>query len=301
MGALTIHDIFRNGRVLLAREDLRREMLVRVPGETKDRDLSWLDYPGLMDLSEDGKGVLFGENGEAGGERWVAYFAKTDGSTPIRLGEGTAMRLSSDSRHALVFPGPTERNKLLIIPIGPGEPRQIEVGMDVTEGIALLPEDKGILFQGVQAPGRNAIFLQDTSKGRPRPVAAATLKVDEELAVSPDGRLFAARDERGRLMVWPTEGGSPRPIPGLEKDDRAMRWSRDGRSLFVSSARDELPIRVFRVDLQDGNRQLVTMLTPSDTTGVRYVWNLSVTGDGQGYAYNYIRRLCDLYLVEGLR
>ncbi|HXM59330.1 MAG TPA: protein kinase, partial [Terriglobales bacterium] len=43
-GSLVIFDIWRDGRVLLARADRRREVMGMDPGATKERDLSWLDY-----------------------------------------------------------------------------------------------------------------------------------------------------------------------------------------------------------------------------------------------------------------
>jgi hypothetical protein len=40
---------------------------------------------------------------------------------------------------------------------------------------------------------------------------------------------------------------------------------------------------------------------PSDAAGVSAISPPLVTPDGQSYAYNFIRTLSDLYLVEGLR
>jgi len=43
-GTLTLHDIFRDGRVLFSRDDLRAGMIGLAPGEKKERDLSWHDW-----------------------------------------------------------------------------------------------------------------------------------------------------------------------------------------------------------------------------------------------------------------
>ncbi len=43
-GTLVVFDIWRDGRVLLARAGRRREVMARYGNETKERDLSWLDY-----------------------------------------------------------------------------------------------------------------------------------------------------------------------------------------------------------------------------------------------------------------
>ena len=73
-GTLTLLDIWRDGRALLTRASWRRELLGLRPGETKERDLSWLDYSYPADLSADGGTLLFDEEGSGGGlrqARWV--------------------------------------------------------------------------------------------------------------------------------------------------------------------------------------------------------------------------------------
>ncbi|MGH9317803.1 MAG: protein kinase domain-containing protein, partial [Thermoanaerobaculia bacterium] len=100
----TLHDVSRDGRVLLARDSVRGRMLVLPWGETSERDLSWLDWSAIADMSTDGKTVLFAEQGEGGGGTGVVYVRKTDGSPPVRLGEGYALALSPDKKWALAAP-----------------------------------------------------------------------------------------------------------------------------------------------------------------------------------------------------
>lgn len=59
-------DIARDGRVLLVRATWRREVIGIDAGETKERELSWLDYSYPADLSADGKTLLFDEEGGGG-------------------------------------------------------------------------------------------------------------------------------------------------------------------------------------------------------------------------------------------
>ncbi|MGH9317795.1 MAG: protein kinase domain-containing protein, partial [Thermoanaerobaculia bacterium] len=100
----TLHDVSRDGRVLLARDSVRARMVVLPRGETSERDLSWLDLSAVNDISADGRTVLFGEQGEGGGGTGVVYVRKTDGSPPVRLGEGYALALSPDKKWALAAP-----------------------------------------------------------------------------------------------------------------------------------------------------------------------------------------------------
>jgi hypothetical protein len=95
-------------------------MLGLPPGQTKERDLSWLDWSVPGSLSADGKMVLFQESGEGGVPKYATYLRNTDGSPAIRLGEGSGLSLSPDGKWALarlnVSPSP-----LLLYPTGVGE------------------------------------------------------------------------------------------------------------------------------------------------------------------------------------
>jgi dipeptidyl aminopeptidase/acylaminoacyl peptidase len=55
---LKLHDISRDGHVLMTRYNLETTIIGQAPGEPKARDLSWLDLGFLLDLSADGKTIL---------------------------------------------------------------------------------------------------------------------------------------------------------------------------------------------------------------------------------------------------
>ncbi|MBI5444796.1 MAG: serine/threonine-protein kinase, partial [Deltaproteobacteria bacterium] len=83
---MTLHDVARDGTMLLTHDLLRRSTFVVAPGESSERDLSWLDYTNAKDLSDDGRTLLFSEDGEGGGATYAVYTRGTDGSPAIRLG-----------------------------------------------------------------------------------------------------------------------------------------------------------------------------------------------------------------------
>ncbi|MGB6386210.1 MAG: protein kinase, partial [Terriglobales bacterium] len=103
-GELTLLDVRRDGSVLLTRGNDRAGLIGLAPGDTKERDLSWLDWSVPGDLSADGRTVLFGETGEGGGPKYAVYLRKTDGSPAIRLSEGIGLGLSPDGKWALTRP-----------------------------------------------------------------------------------------------------------------------------------------------------------------------------------------------------
>jgi hypothetical protein len=101
------------------------------------------------------------------------------------------------------------------------------------------------------------------------------------------------------MMLFPTEGGAPKPIPGFLMTDRAIGWSADGLGLFVFG-RGDLPGKVFRIDVATGERKMWKELSPSDPTGVEGLTSVRMSQDESSYAYSYAQRLNDLYVVEGL-
>ena len=71
--------------------------------------------------------------------------------------------------------------------------------------------------------------------------------------MSPDAKLAAAIGPTQTIVLYPLEGGAPRPIPGVVERDVPIQWSPDGGSLYVFK-RGELPARVFKLDVSTGRR-----------------------------------------------
>jgi hypothetical protein len=117
--------------------------------------------------------------------------------------------------------------------------------------------------------------------------------------VSPDGSLLVAVDSQDAFWLYPVIGGPPKALPGIELGEEPIRWSSDGKHLFV--ARTVIPVSVHRVDVLTGDRQLVYTLAPGDVAGLWNLWPILITPDGKSYVYSDYRILSDLYLANGLR
>ena len=299
-GTLVLQDIASDGRVLLSHGTNHPVILALVPGETKERDLTWLDYSVVADISQDGQTLLFTEQGFAGGPHYAVYLRGTDGSPAIRLGKGNASALSADGQWALAIDlaPPTQ---LVLLPTGAGEahalPRHNIQGF---QWAGWLPDGKSVLFTGSE-PGRGPrIYVQDVGGGPPRAVTPEGVFTLDN-TISPDGR-FVVGDTESESEIYPVAGGEPRAIPGLDANDLPIRWSGDGRSLYLRSRiLREVPARVYRLDLSTGRRDLWKELGPADPSGVTSVPFIAITPDARSYAYTYNSRLSNLYLVEGLK
>jgi hypothetical protein len=58
---------------------------------------------------------------------------------------------------------------------------------------------------------------------------------------------------------------------------------------------------VSRVDVATGARTPWKTLLPSDSAGVTSVRFVRIRHDGRSYAYSYVRRLSQLFIISGLK
>jgi hypothetical protein len=103
-----------------------------------------------------------------------------------------------------------------------------------------------------------------------------------------------------QIVIYPTEPGEPRPVPGMMLGDIPLRWTADGDSIFVCRA-SAPPLRVEKVDVKTGRRTLWKELRPPDPSGVEQVGPMVISPDEKSYVYSYRRALDELYLATGLR
>ena len=297
-GGITLQDVSRDGRVLITRDIERGGILGLAPGETVERDLSWLDGSVAVDLSDDGRMLLFMEQGTATGHTYAVCMRGTDGSPVIRLGEGAAAGLSPDGEWALtiLYSAPPE---LVLTPTGAGETKTLP-RHNITRYFAArwFPDGKRILFVGSEAEKGPRCYEQGIDGGTPRAITGEGVTV-RGLPISPDGKSLVANGPDRRAFLQSIEGGEPQPVPGLAPGDILIRWGGDGKSLFVYSG-SELPATVYRLDLETGLKAPARVIMPSDPAGVQGIGQIRITPDASSYVYSFKRLLCDLYLVEGL-
>jgi Tol biopolymer transport system component len=298
-GILTLHDIARDGRVLMTHDTNRQEILSRSRGAEKERDLSWLDWSQATDLTADGQTLFFAESGEGGGPGYSVYVRKTDGSPAVRLGEGSGQALSPDGKWALAAVKPGTDPQLVAYPTGAGEPRLLK-----SEGLHVhtadwFPDGSHLAVTANEPGHGTRIFVFDFAGGKPRAMTPEGYRTLRK-GVSPDGKIIVVRGPDQKVYLYPTAGGEPTAIPGTTPDDTPTGWSADGRSLYVYRRKD-LPARVELLDVSTGHRQLWKELMPADSAGVTGISPPHISLDGTFYAYSFLRTLSDLYLVEGLK
>jgi Tol biopolymer transport system component len=235
------------------------------------------------------------------------YSRTTDGSPAVRLGDGQAHDLSPDGAWAI-----TQRRtgtpSLVLLPTGAGDAVELENSQFVDFlGASFTPDGERILFVGAEEGELPRFYLQPVAGGRAEPV---TPGIDSRYLISgafigqkpmaPNGLAFAAFSHDDRLALYPTNGGSPTTIDGVEPGWWVEQWSADGRFLFV---RELTPTHanIYRVEPATGRRELWKTLTPADPTGFVEIYSVHIADDEQSYYYTISRVLSDLYLVRGLQ
>jgi tRNA A-37 threonylcarbamoyl transferase component Bud32/Tol biopolymer transport system component len=301
-GGVWILDVSRTGKALIAQTSIRREIAGLTPGETKERNLSWFDWSFPGGLSSDGRTILFEESSRQTEAGYPVYLRKTDGSPAVQLGEGAAVALSPDGRWALSILRPFAKTQLVLLPTGAGQPKTLPAdAIHYARWGAFLPDGKRLVVAGSEEGHGARLYVRDLDGGPARPVTPEGIQIRfNGGALSPDGKLVAAVGPEERVILYPIEGGEPRPAPGVAPGELPVRWS-TATSLFVVSRPGEMPSRIFRVDLATGRREPWKQLTTLDPAGVFSIDPIMMTPDGKAHVYSYRRLLSDLYLVEGLR
>jgi Tol biopolymer transport system component len=182
-----LHDIAKDGSVLVERELTTEEIRFASTTDYLERSLSWLERSQLVNLTADGKSMIFSETGEGGGPTGSVYLRGTDGAPAVRLGEGRAQDLSPDGKWALTLVPSGTSARLMLLPTGAGEPRTIELGNLSVFGGGFLPPDGKRIVIGASEPGRGVRgYVVDPSGGAPRAFTPEGLSGGG--ALSPDGK-----------------------------------------------------------------------------------------------------------------
>ena len=298
--SLTLQDVAKDGRVLASHDIIRIGVQGRGVGEERERELAWLDWSVVFDITPDGKTILFSETGEGSGPAYSTFIRGTDGSAPVRLGDGVGLALSPDRAWALAITARAQRPQLVLYATGAGEKRVLGTGDLVVETAGgFLPDGKRIVFTASEPGHGTRLFLINLPDGRPRPLTPEGYRTFSH-GISPDGRLVVVVGPDRRRYLYPLEGGEPTPLPGLASDETPAQWSADGRYLYAYRRRD-VPAKVWKLEIATGKRELWKEVMPADGAGIATVAPVIPTPDGRAYVYSYFRTLSDLYVVEGLK
>ena len=301
-GSVSLADVSRDGDVLASLERHQASAIFHAAGAPRETDLAWHERSRIVDISPDGRAVLIAEG--TGTSQSAFYLRRTDGSPAVRLGDGGGPCVFSPDGKWVLAASRDSKRVLQLVPTGPGESRTVPLPIDISQWW-FFPDGRRILVSGILPNGLARIYSIDLDGKAYRQLAPDGFDMFiGEMPLSPDGKFFTSQGSTQRnaltLQLYSTEGGVPRDVPGFEPTDVVIRWADDGHSLYVFK-RNELPARVFRLDVETGKRTPWMELMPSDPAGVTRIPVIVMTPDGRTYAYDFDRDLSDLYRIRGLK
>jgi Tol biopolymer transport system component/predicted Ser/Thr protein kinase len=294
-GWIMMQDVAADGRVLLSLVNSRLGIRYIDFEHSTERDLAWLDASLLYELSSDAKSLLFVELTSGEGGNSAIYLRKTDGSPAVRLGYGNRPSLSPDGKWIVCIRHEPNRSRLMLLPTGPGESRFLKVDGVHFESLGWFPDSKRVLFTGNE-PGRPVrTWTYDLDSDKPAPLTPEGARGTQ---VSPDGHWFVLADSHGTSLAS-IEGGPPRSISQLQNGESVLRWSADGRQLFLQKPEGDT-IKISRLDVASGHKELWQTLKNPEP-GAEFIGALALSADGKACAFSFQHDLANLYLVKGLK
>ncbi len=294
-GTPTLYDIARDGRVLLGQNIFRILASAWGHGQDQEHDLTIQNWSDASAISPDGRQVLLNEEGAYSGPNYDVYVRASDGASPVRVGDGHGDDFSPDMKWVLSSLTLQIPRQLFLIPLGPGETKQITHDSIDRSYARFLPDGENVVFSGTEPGHKSRIYVQAINSGTARPISREGVS---GFVPTVDGKfVFGSSDS---VALYPVDGqGAPRPVPGIHPDETIFSVSPDGRSALVGVL-GSYSVDVMRVDLTGDKRELFKKIGPSDPAGVVLV-DAAFTPDGKYYAYSCFNALSQLYLVEGLR
>jgi serine/threonine protein kinase len=309
-GRLELQDVDAGGRVLAALHTYQRHTFSHAEGESLDRDLSWLDAQATMGMTSDARTVLLANLGEWSTTEGSLYLRPLSGGPAQRLSSGGSSQptLSPNGLWVCSFTHDPEFS-LVVTPTGRGVAQKIPMpGMKDGDISANVYNDgRRVFVWGSLNRGLFAGFSLDLASGEFHKVTRGGLSPFLfEAPCSPDGQWLALIDgnklENGvnPIVIIHSDGTGERIYNWLKPGEAISGWGADSASLIVWD-RNRLPAVVERLDLATGRRTRMAQISPPDPAGVPGIQGVFPSPTGTRYAYNFVRRLSQLYTIEGLK
>ena len=183
----------------------------------------------------------------------------------------------------------------MLLPTGPGESRFAKIEGLHFDGLEWLPDNKRILFTGNETGHEIRTWIYDLETNKTTPM---TPEGTRGTRVSPDGQWFITVDPY-KLLMTPVSGGNSKTVIDLQPGERVVRWSGDGRYLFLQQ-RDGGGIKISRLEIAT-HRQEPWRVIKVPEPGGTFFGPLAMSADGKACATTFQRDLANLFLVRGLK
>ena len=297
VGNATIQDIARDGSRLIIRADTFTRVWVKRARDTTATDLSWLNISFFPILSGDGSLLAFGDGSEIAGVNYAVMLRRTDGSPAVRLGEGADLAMSGDKQWVL-SDVPSVPVKLMLYPTGAGTARRLDHGefAGITAA-SFLGDGSELLVCGNEPKRAVRCYVRPLANGAFRAFTPGGVR---GAVASPDGQTIVVLSGGQGYRQFFVRDGSSQSVPGLTPNDRVLRYSPDGRSLWTMRTNTQ-PVRIEQVDLKTGARRVLLSDFGAPRAGVLSIAEVALADDPRNYVYMERESASYLFELKGMR
>jgi Tol biopolymer transport system component len=168
---------------------------------------------------------------------------------------------------------------------------------------AWLGDSKRIVFTGYLDNDQPRGYVQEIPNGAPSPITPPNVQLAPRAPVRDDHTILGSSNNQ--RLLYPLDGGEPRPLTNVPPTFVPIQWSDDGKFVYAIEGGDPIGppgLDVVRIELSTGLRSPWRTLVHSDTVGLeRQRTSVMIAPDGRSYCYSYLRRLGNLFILEGLK
>jgi hypothetical protein len=305
LGDIWLLDVSSNGQILAAGGNAGSQ-IIRVAGDSKAANLSWLDWSTAIDISSDAKTLLFQEWGFAVNGNRNIFLKKLDGEYQAKkIEEGKPLALSHNGSWVLALQYLSNNSNALVrIPADSGEVIKFPRGpITEYEDAFWFPDDKNILITGYEKGKRYLqSFRQNLEGGDPTPV---TGDGERTVLISPDGKSMVVRHpEDGKYYIheYPFRADSPEPalLKGIDSDEEPIQFTGDGKAVYVRSP-GHFAANVDTYEIRTGTRKPYAQIKPDPVGNIGMNLDprsILIPPDGKSYIYTFWTARNRLYLVD---
>lgn len=292
-GGLELLDISPSGQLLITRSNEHMSMFLGDLSHSSEQDISWLDWSRAAAISADGNVILFDESGSGGGAAYSLFVYRRGSPSPVRIGSGRAMDLSSDGRWALAQDA-ADPTKLTVVSVDNHSANPIPAHNFVYRWSKFFPDAQQILSSGHFPEQPEGIYHQRLNQA-PQLVNSHLQLADA--VIDPTGHLAAGVSDKCEITILDLADGHTRAIT-LSKMAYPVVFLDAGQVLTRSAANKVITLDF--LDTKTGLLSLFRRIEPSDPTGIAVTFPMQIARNLQNYVYSRLYSYSDLFLASGL-
>ena len=302
---LHFQDISKSGYVLINSDTMRDQQVFAETRSGQVRDFSFFPFENIAAISDDSRTFLLNAYVSGPNSDYNLYTQTAGaGSSPVLIGQGTAMGFSPNGEWALAL-DPIHLERLRIIPTGVGESSTINAPPGLRYIVATwMPDSKHILVVASAAGHAPATYVQDVTGGAARQITRegmyALIIHDVTTSVSPDGQYCLTTDGARHYWLHPMNGGEPKPITGLLEGDLPLQWHNGSQSIFFERRAGLDAIDIYDLNLTTGQQKVWTHFSPTDKTAMVTMRHPLITPDGAQSLYAVQRIYSTLFVAKDI-